>query len=183
VANKENVAGGASAKGKSAAVPLSVHYFSTFFWTKLEKDGYEKGRLAKWTKKVDIFAKDVVLLPVNHNNAHWTSAAINFKQRRIESYDSMSVYGDRVWKLLTDYIDAEHQNKKKKPFNWDGWDKRYTLKGSPQQENHYDCGVFTCQTLESLSRGEQTFNFSQKDMPYLRRRMVWEIGHAQLYDM
>ena len=30
---------------------LNVHYFSTFFWPKL-KSGYEKGRLAKWTKKV-----------------------------------------------------------------------------------------------------------------------------------
>jgi sentrin-specific protease 1 len=34
---------------------LNVHYFSTFFWTKLEKEGYEKGRLAKWTKKVCVF--------------------------------------------------------------------------------------------------------------------------------
>ena len=33
---------------------LNVHYFSTFFWAKLEKDGYEKARLAKWTKKVRI---------------------------------------------------------------------------------------------------------------------------------
>lgn len=31
---------------------LDVHYFSTFFWTKLKNEGYEKGRLAKWTKKV-----------------------------------------------------------------------------------------------------------------------------------
>lgn len=31
--------------------PLKVHFFSTFFWSKLT-EGYEKGRLAKWTKKV-----------------------------------------------------------------------------------------------------------------------------------
>lgn len=30
---------------------LDAHYFNTFFWTKL-KTGYEKSRLAKWTKKV-----------------------------------------------------------------------------------------------------------------------------------
>lgn len=29
-----------------------AHYFSTFFWSKLKNEGYEKGRLAKWTKKV-----------------------------------------------------------------------------------------------------------------------------------
>jgi sentrin-specific protease 1 len=31
---------------------LDVHYFSTFFWPKLKNEGYEQGRLAKWTKKV-----------------------------------------------------------------------------------------------------------------------------------
>lgn len=51
---------------------------------------------------------------------------------------------------------------------------------TPQQENGYDCGVFTCQFLEALSRGEEMFRFTQQDMAYLRRRMIWEIGHAQL---
>ena len=41
--------------------------------------------------KFDIFAKDIILIPINHNNAHWTAAAINFRQRRIESYDSMNL--------------------------------------------------------------------------------------------
>ncbi len=33
---------------------LSVHYFSTFFWAKLCSEGYEQGRLAKWTKRVSL---------------------------------------------------------------------------------------------------------------------------------
>ena len=53
---------------------------------------------------------------------------------------------------------------------------------TPQQENGYDCGVFTCQFLEALSRGEEDFAFTQANMPYLRRKMVWEIGHAKLRD-
>lgn len=94
---------------------LKVHYFSSFFWSKLKSAGYEKGRLAKWTKavrvlsesgvcgllkgllQVDIFSKDVVLVPVNHNNAHWTAAAINFRRKRIESYDSMGMDRTRVY--------------------------------------------------------------------------------------
>lgn len=75
---------------------LDVHYFSTFFWPKL-LSGYEKGRLAKWTKKLDIFAKDVVLIPVNHSNSHWTAAAINFRRKRIESYDSMNLGRNNVY--------------------------------------------------------------------------------------
>lgn len=47
---------GVKVKGKAKAVeekpPLDVHYFNTFFWPKLTGEGYDKGRLAKWTKKV-----------------------------------------------------------------------------------------------------------------------------------
>lgn len=57
-----------------------------------------------------------------------------------------------------------------------------TLQDTPQQENGYDCGVFTCQFLESLSRGEERFAFTQANMMYIRRRMIWEIGHAKLRD-
>lgn len=166
---------------KNSKKPLDVHYFSTFFWSKLENEGYEKGRLAKWTKKVDIFQKDVVLIPVNHGNSHWTAAAINFRQKRIESYDSMGIVRPNVFRLLRAYLDAEHKNKKKKPFDFTGW-QDYVLEDVPLQENGYDCGVFTCQFLEALSRGEEPFRFQQAHMPYLRRRMVWEIGHAKLRD-
>ena len=47
---------GINGKAKAKAVEkkplLNVHYFNTFFWPKLTKEGYDKGRLAKWTKKV-----------------------------------------------------------------------------------------------------------------------------------
>jgi sentrin-specific protease 1 len=40
-----------AAQGVNGRKLLNVHYFSTFFWLKL-KEGYDKSRLAKWTKKV-----------------------------------------------------------------------------------------------------------------------------------
>lgn len=160
---------------------LDVHYFSSFFWTKLLGEGYERARLAKWTKKFDIFAKDIILIPINHDNMHWTGAAINFREKRIESYDSMNVPRKLVFHKLRQYLDLEHRNKKGKPFDFTDWID-YDPEDTPQQENGYDCGVFTCQFLESLSRGEECFNFSQRDMTYLRRRMIWEIAHAEFLD-
>lgn len=176
---------GIKGKGKAEAAGrelLDVHYFSTFFWPKLTGDGYDKGRLAKWTKKFDLFSKDVILIPVNHNNAHWTAAAINFRKKRIQSYDSMGTARPEVHKALRKYLDDEHRNKKKKPFDFTGWVDWIDEK-TPQQENGYDCGVFTCQFLQALSRGEEhDFGFTQVDMPYLRRRMIWEIANAKLRD-
>lgn len=158
-----------------------IHYFSTFFYEKLLKDGYDGGRLAKWTKKIDIFAKDLILIPINHNNAHWTAAAINFRKKRIESYDSMGGRYPVLFLTLRSYLDSEHRNKKKTPFDFTGWTD-YTMDDTPQQENAYDCGVFSCQFMETLSRGEETFNFQQSNMRYIRRRMALEIGTAQLRD-
>ncbi|KAH9487128.1 Sentrin-specific protease 1 [Psilocybe cubensis] len=180
--SKENPTSVSKDKGKAKMkAPLNVHYFSSFFWTKMTQEGYDKGRLAKWTKKLDIFSKDAILIPVNHGNAHWTAASINFRQKRFESYDSMNMAKSKVFQVLRSYVNSEHMNKRNKPFNFDGWED-WAPASTPQQENGYDCGVFTCQFLESLSRGEDFFNFSQADMHYLRRRMIWEIGNSKLYN-
>ena len=55
--------------------------------------------------QLNIFSKDVILIPVNHNNSHWTAAAINFKKKRIESYDSMGLDRSDVYKVFCLFID------------------------------------------------------------------------------
>ena len=52
--------------------------------------------------QIDIFSKDVVFMPVNHGNAHWTTAAINFRQKRFESYDSMGMAKEHVFRVSGD---------------------------------------------------------------------------------
>lgn len=52
----------------------------------------------------------------------------------------------------------------------------------PQQENGFDCGVFTCATLEAIARGEDKFIFTQANMTYIRNKMILEIGRAKLSD-
>lgn len=45
----KNVKNGARSEKNTV---LDVHYFNSFFFEKLSQEGYEKARLAKWTKKV-----------------------------------------------------------------------------------------------------------------------------------
>ncbi|KAL7416767.1 hypothetical protein BDY24DRAFT_378204 [Mrakia frigida] len=174
----------AAAKGeKLEDEPLSLHYFSTFFFAKLESPGYEKAKLSRWTKKVDIFTKDLVLIPINQGNQHWTSAVINFKQKRIEAYDSMGEgYAKNVFKMLKGYLQSESMDKKKVPFDFTGWEFYTDSRSTPQQLNGFDCGIFTCQILESVSRGlgHGKWSFGQENMPYLRRRMMLEIFRMKL---
>lgn len=51
LSRSEEAAGKANKENQNGKL-LNVHYFSTFFWSKLTGEGYEKARLAKWTKKV-----------------------------------------------------------------------------------------------------------------------------------
>lgn len=119
---------------------VKVHYFSTFFWPKLN-EGYEKSKLNRWTKKVralrcaaatvltrscaqiDIFAKDVILVPVNHGNAHWTAAAVNFRRKRIESYDSMGMRRTNVLMVCTFVIPRAKQTLITRRCSGNTWSK------------------------------------------------------------
>lgn len=51
----------------------------------------------------------------------------------------------------------------------------YSNPKTPQQSNGSDCGVFSSQFIESLSRKGGQFDFTQKNMLYLRMKMVAEI--------
>jgi len=178
---KENV-DIASKKSKRGAPPLQVHYFNTFFWPKLQQ-GYVKSNLKKWTKKVDLFTKDLILIPINHNQMHWSAAVINFRDKRIESYDSMdpdNVNKEFLFRLLRSYLQDEHKEKKGRNFDLSEW-KDYGRTNTPRQENGNDCGVFTMNFLESVAR-DSDFQFTQTNMPYLRRKMIFEIGRAKLAD-
>ena len=67
----------------------------------------------------------------------------------------------------------EYKDKKKLTFNgnWTHASHGYDV---PQQRNGYDCGVFTCRFGECEARNSK-FDFSQKDMPLFRKRMILEI--------
>lgn len=204
----------------------NVWTFTSFFWEKLTNGGYSGVRA--WTRKVDIFTKDLILLPINMGQMHWVCAAINMRKCRFEYYDSMHGRNRAIFTILRNYLQSEYADKKKEsagPLLLSGWTNYYS-KQSPSQSNGFDCGVFASMTLEQLSRRsptdgdlkdelnvetivqkskelaeqkgsadeekgseseedgieeeEEEWNFSQTDMPYLRRRMVYEIAKTKL---
>ena len=77
-----------------------------------------------------------------------------------------------------DYLDKEHMDKKKTPFDRSGWTGG-TTRGIPQQGNMSDCGVFACTFAERLAR-KAPFDFTQADMVPIRRRMILDIKQKQL---
>ncbi|KAI8911836.1 hypothetical protein EDD86DRAFT_264628 [Gorgonomyces haynaldii] len=152
-----------------------VWVFNTFFYGRLQQ-GYSNVR--RWTKKAnDIFTYDYVIVPVHLGN-HWVCAVMNIKDKRIEYMDSLLGRNPQCQKLLLDYLKQECLDKRKQELDTSDW-TMYTPKPTPNQENSFDCGVFTCMFMEFRSRG-QDLTFSQSDMPYLRQRICLEILETKL---
>jgi len=154
-----------------------VHCFNTFFNVMLLNNGkgYNYQRVAKWTKLIDIFALDYVIIPIHVGGNHWCLGVINFRDKRLEYYDSMGGKNPGCIKNLKQYVMDEHQAKKGTPIDMEDWTVYTPGHSIPQQNNAYDCGVFMCQFAESLASGNSVENVNQADMPYYRKRMMLEI--------
>ncbi|XP_022083723.1 sentrin-specific protease 1-like [Acanthaster planci] len=152
-----------------------LHCFNTFFYPKLLKEGH--AGLRRWTKKTDIFAKNMILIPI-HLGMHWCLAIIDFRKKSIEYFDSMGGENKQCLNALWDYLIAEHRDKKGSPYDMTGW-RSSCRRDIPQQLNGSDCGMFACKFADYISR-DKKITFTQHDMPYFRKRMVWELLHKKL---
>ncbi|KAG8237415.1 hypothetical protein J437_LFUL017522 [Ladona fulva] len=179
-------------RGQSPEYP-SIYAFNTFFYPRLSSSGYSS--VKRWTKKVDLFAKDMVLIPL-HLEIHWALAVIDFRQKTICYYDSMNGRKNSILQLMLNYLQEERMDKKREKFDTFGWQLKL-VQDIPQQRNGFDCGVFACIFAEHLARGlvkdeiKKTstskcrssyppFPFSQDNMPYFRKRMIYEILTGKL---
>lgn len=152
-----------------------VYACTTFFYPKLKDGGHAS--VKRWTKKVDIFSHAIILIPV-HLGMHWCLATIDMQRKAITYYDSMGGNNKGCLNALAEYVKEEHQAKKGAPLDMSKWSQDIARE-IPQQMNGSDCGMFTCKFAEYLSRRAK-FTFSQQDMPYFRKRMVYEIVKNKL---
>ncbi|GAA5826165.1 hypothetical protein JCM11251_007190 [Rhodosporidiobolus azoricus] len=168
--------------------------FPTMFYNKLleERGDVDKGfkNVKRWTKKIDTFDKDIIIVPINQGGNHWVCAAVNLKEKRFEYYDSLGKARGTVYAALRRWLELEHKTRKDagkiKQEEWKELDisdwENYWDEDRPKQNNTCDCGVFTCWFMESLSRDYEGFDFSQENMPYLRRKLVLNIAQQELME-
>lgn len=158
---------------------LKCHFFNTFFYQLLCNNNgtYNYDRVKKWTNSIDIFSFDKVIMPIHLGN-HWCCAVINFKDKRIEYFDSLLGNNPECISKLRRYLQDEMKNRKKEGIIDLNEFENVTDKDIPTQQNGYDCGVFMCKFAEFSSRGAK-LNFTQQDITQYRRRMVLEILNKQ----
>ncbi|XP_043270475.1 sentrin-specific protease-like [Venturia canescens] len=147
-----------------------VYAMSSFFFPRLHLNGYEAVR--RWTKKINIFKYDKVLVPVHLGN-HWCLAIINFENKTIIYYDSFKGKNPRYLETLLQYLIKEAGQKEEKPIIKEEWHLA-TKQDIPRQTNGYDCGVFVCMYARNEIFGGE-MDFTQNDMPQVRQRMMREL--------
>ncbi|XP_070506274.1 sentrin-specific protease-like isoform X2 [Chironomus tepperi] len=154
-----------------------VHVMNTFFLGKLLQQGHSGVR--RWTRKIDIFSYDIIPIPVHVGGVHWCMSIIHLKNKTIRYYDSMGHPNHVVLEALEQYLKDESMDKRKIPFDTSDWTIE-CVRDCPQQKNGSDCGVFSCQFAEFISR-DSTVSFEQQHMQYFRRKMICEIGNGRLF--
>ncbi|XVF36594.1 hypothetical protein REPUB_Repub19eG0070700 [Reevesia pubescens] len=163
------------------------HFFNSFFFRKLadlDKDpsSISDGRAAflrvrKWTRKLDMFGKDYIFIPVNFN-LHWSLIVIchpgevaGFKDEDLDKLSKVPCI------LHMDSIKGNHAGLKNlvQSYLWEEWKERHKETSEdlsakflnlrfvslelPQQENSFDCGLFLLHYLE-LFLAEAPLNFN-----------------------
>ncbi|KAE8666763.1 putative ubiquitin-like-specific protease 2B [Hibiscus syriacus] len=134
-------------------------------------------RVRKWTRKLDMFGKDYIFIPVNFN-LHWSLIVIchpgevaGFKDEDLDKSSKVPCI------LHMDSIRGNHAGLKNlfQSFLWEEWKERYKETSEdlsskflnlrfislelPQQDNSFDCGLFLLHYLE-LFLAEAPSNFN-----------------------
>jgi sentrin-specific protease 1 len=166
------------------SVVPKVYAFNSFFFPRLQRDGYEK--VASWTRGVDLFDHDLVLIPVHVLCDHWCLVVINVQRMRIDYYDSLYSAEHCIdLDLLKHYLCREYVDKKAplrtangkqqqemEECQWLTYEPRNT---APQQRNGSDCGVFVCQLARAFAQGRSFRSVKASDMLYYRDKMLCEL--------
>jgi len=160
-----------------------VHAFDTFFYLKYTDGGY-KG-VERWTKKINIFAKSKLLIPINIVKGrfqHWVLVCVNVHEKELVYYDSMlgAVNPTKIMDTIMKYLCDEGRNKLHIFIDVNLWN--YLIAMCPQQTNGMDCGVFVCVFAEYLTRGA-AFNFTQDHMMSFRQLILHELSIQKLFDV
>ncbi|EKX53713.1 hypothetical protein GUITHDRAFT_132787 [Guillardia theta CCMP2712] len=176
--------------GKEKEMGPRCWFANTYFYTKLldeENKVYSYKNVRRWTKKINVFDCDKMIIPINQDNVHWFCACIDFKNKRTEVYDSL---GSNKHEWIKDELKDKQSVSPVAGRGHVGLEAPLPSRDEvPRQLNCCDCGVggmgrrrlkvtstqvFACMFAAYLSIGRK-FDFSQKDIDLIRRWMIQTI--------
>jgi len=139
---------------------------------------YSYENVKRWTKKMDIFRLQKIIIPVHEGN-HWAMLIIDMKKRHLFYFDSFLRDNRVCVQFVKNWLKDEHQDKRKQPLKTSEWDHTF-VKEIPTQTNDSDCGIFAL--LYAINFGQNgSMNFESKHIPYYRRLIVIEAMKRSIF--
>jgi len=153
-----------------------IHCFNSFFMEKLTgartpTPAYCFHGVCRWTRKINPFECDKILMPIHVHGNHWTMLVIFVQEKKIGYFDSMGQSGDNeiatVKKWLQDI--AVVQRVAFSAYEWNVVENH-----GPRQTNGVDCGVFACICAYFISE-DLPLEYNQDEMAHYRLKMATDI--------
>lgn len=148
------------AQNEDGPFKLLNSYFASIILSKTES------QIQRFLKKKSLKKTDVLIMPINNRN-HWYFAI----------YDNNQI-------VIYDSIKHQHQYYTENPifknalnFAKTFYERDFTLRvrsDYPQQDNHYDCGVFLLMGIRDTLRSKQ-WSFYQGDIKFKRIQIALQI--------
>lgn len=151
----------------------SIYIFSTFFFLRITsnvaKDKTESerrySRVARWTKNVDLFSKNMVIFPICENS-HWfliiavkpghIQLPVGSEERKIRGkpflllLDSMDGNRDEAVAIIRTYLAEEWKAKKGSQASFGKKMMRLVNPSKPLQNKNTDCGLYLLNYVEKI---------------------------------
>ncbi|XP_050049458.1 sentrin-specific protease 7-like [Dermacentor andersoni] len=148
-------------------------------------------RVRRWTRSVDVFTKDYIVVPVNVRN-HWILVIICFAGRALPHeqapheipnayilvFDSLRGYVrnlDEIARNLRGYLSEEWKRKRESVLVFTEANMPLYVPLTPQQTNNTDCGVYVLMNIEAFFR-----NAPKNGEPVEMNRNLFSSGHVAL---
>ena len=98
-----------------------------------------------------INTSDLIFIPININNSHWTLVAIDQRRKKIAYYDSLRGDGTLYVNNAIAYLTAQSAHTAH-PFVRVEWEINLTAANAfPAQPNGYDCGIYVLMVADLLA--------------------------------
>jgi hypothetical protein len=131
---------------ETAGCMPSVYIMKTLFYSRMcviegaagRQDTFDYPGVRRWTKKVDVFAHDMIFIPL-HQGMHWALAVVNMRAKKIQYFDSMGGHPNKWYERhcflslsLSLSLSLRNASDLKRSAGWatsrDGWKRNRSIR-------------------------------------------------------
>ena len=139
-----------------------------------------KNRGQPWNMS-GIFDFEVVIIPHNINNSHWTISVVFLKRKEILYYDSYHAENLNILEKIFTSLDLENVAAFGVELYRPDW-KLNCVMNTSLQRNGVDCGCHALIIAENISRRCLNFDFQTKEINSYREKIAYEIIAGNLFE-